>query len=335
VPHQRATHFRVGLVVIATVVTLVSAAFLLGLLKTGRSPKLYIVKFAGTVVGLRERASEVLYRGVRIGLVTRIEVDSDNPEWIMVQVEIDPDFNIKQGMEGYIIITDLTGIRDIELEGGARTDRNVPPGYEIPGRKTVLEKMGKMTQDLVSGSSSLLANLTDLTGEANRAHFASTIANIDEISTAALRIPDMALSSLDRLDAILEEARETLESAGNSVDETLSSTRELIENPDLVEVFKHAAETMEGLNEVTRSLAAAAGETELRGVLDETRGLIVELSGLTRDLRGMIRENRPDIQRILTNLRLSSDHLREITLTLRDSPSAIIRAAPPKERKRP
>ena len=58
-----------------------------------------------------------------------------------------------------------------------------------------------------------------------------------------------------------------------------------------------------------------------------------EVTKLSRSANSLIGENRSEMRKIITNLRQSADNLREITLTIRNNPSVLIRGAPPDARR--
>ena len=332
-PVRRATHFRVGLVVLVSGGILVVTLGLLGLFGTGPKPKRYYIKFDGSVVGLRERASEVFYRGVRVGTIPEITVDSNDPHWITVAIDVRPDFRIKQRMEANIIITDLTGIREIELSGGAREDPDLAPGGSITGNRTIFEEIGGVTQNLITRSSEMIEKISAVLSPETRAHLASTIANVDQLTTEALSIPDRTRESLDALNAVVGNVDGLLSRSGDDITESVAAARRLLDDPHLSETLKSASDLVDSLNRLVDQVSSAIGQDKLRETVGEANTLVRELSALTRNVNSLLNENRAEIRRIIANLRLSSDNLKEATLALRNNPSALLRSAPAEERR--
>ncbi|MCX7016846.1 MAG: MlaD family protein [Candidatus Sumerlaeota bacterium] len=331
---SQTTYFRVGLFALAAVAMLVATMAWLGLFGVGAKPHRYYVRFAGSVVGLRERASQVLYRGVPVGTVAEIHVDSHSPEWITVGLDIRPEFTPKADMTPDIIITNLTGIRDLELEGGTRESPDLPPGGTITGIRTSFEEIGTVAQDLGAQTSSMLQDISSLLNEENRKRFASLLAHVDELTTGSLALPAETKESLQAAREAIETLERVANRGGDDLSETLAAARRRFEDPRVEEAIKASSQLVDRLNALVGSISQAVGKEDLAHTVKSADELVRALADLARTANGILTENRAEVRRIVSNLPLSSENLRETSLALRNNPSALVRSAPAPERGR-
>ena len=94
----------------------------------GEKPTRYFVRFEGSVIGLRERASQVLYRGVKIGQVASVELDDFLRA--RVRMEIDARIELPVDSSAGIRTAGLLGDQFIALEPGAE-DELLTSGEEL------------------------------------------------------------------------------------------------------------------------------------------------------------------------------------------------------------
>jgi phospholipid/cholesterol/gamma-HCH transport system substrate-binding protein len=362
-PVKRATHFRVGMIVFITILLLTMAGVLLGLFGQGEKPARYYVLFEGSVIGLRERASDVLYRGVKIGQVADIRVDSTAPEAIAVGMDIDPYFQITESMEAEIILTDLTGIRSILLTGGASSEPVVKPGGAIKGRPLFLEEINEMAEGFIEPSRQLISNVNALLDEKNRQNVSGLLVNIQEISdevsktakdlltdenrellsstlknvsrasNEAAELPATMVESLERINTLLVNVGESAEKMGSQISEVAESARTILDDPNLADSLEKASQLLGKTSNLADTMNRSIESADLEGSLGQLGGLIGELTITAKAINQILGPGQGDILEILANLRKSSENLREFTGYLRSNPSAIVRAAPREERR--
>ena len=90
----RASYMIVGAFVFLLFASAMGFVIWLGKLELDKSVNLYEIGFTGSVTGLSV-ASPVRYRGIPVGQVTDIQIDSENVERIDVTIEVDSDIRIK------------------------------------------------------------------------------------------------------------------------------------------------------------------------------------------------------------------------------------------------
>ncbi len=362
-PVKRATHIRVGTIVVATILILTAAGVFLGLFGQGEKPTRYYVQFEGSVIGLRERASSVLYSGVKIGQVADIRVDSKAPEAIKVAVDIDPYFQITESMEAEIIMTDLTGVRSIQITGGVASEPIVNPGGIIRGRPLFLDEINEMAQGFIEPSQQLISNVNSLLDEKNRRNvsellsnvqeisdevtktakdlltdknrhlLASTLENVNQASIEAVGLPATMIESLENINALLIEVGESADKMGAEISEVAQSTLAILTDPNLTDSLKKASLLLGKTSQLADTMTRSVESADLEGSLGQLSELIGELTITAKSINEILGPSKGDIKEIIVNLRKSSENLREFTSYLRSNPSAIVRAAPREERR--
>lgn len=109
-------YFQVGLFVIGII--LVGIGFTLWLTSaTGGDYNHYFIRFAESVSGLKKE-SAVKFRGVEVGNVEKISIDSHDPKLILVDIRVIESTPIKTNATATLKLYGITGEVFIELSGG-------------------------------------------------------------------------------------------------------------------------------------------------------------------------------------------------------------------------
>src|ERR1044071_9044235 len=132
----------------------------------------YRVLFSSSVSGLRT-GSAVLFNGIRVGEVTDLRLNPENPTQVAAAISVDKAVKIRPDTRAGIEFQGLTGIAAVALNGLA----NPPPA---------LVASPASTQDVTQGAREVLQRIDDFIEE-NRAAFKSTIQNVDTFSASLAR----------------------------------------------------------------------------------------------------------------------------------------------------
>ena len=145
-------YFVEGLFIIAFSVAL--AFFAIWLASSGhRDDVLYRIHFAESVSGLAV-GDPVKYRGVDVGTVKTMAIDSANPRLVQVDVRLRKDAPVKTDTKASLELKGITGTVFVELSGGSANAPSLlaatPAGEipEIPAEKgslaTILDELPKV-----------------------------------------------------------------------------------------------------------------------------------------------------------------------------------------------
>ena len=147
-------YFFEGLFIIITVVAAVIA--FVWLANTGHSDDVvYRIHFAESVSGLA-LGDPVKFRGVDVGTVKAMQLDTDDPRRVQVDVRLRKEAPVKTDTKATLKLKGITGVVFIELNGGspatARLASVTPQGEvpEIPSEKsslnTFLDELPKVVE---------------------------------------------------------------------------------------------------------------------------------------------------------------------------------------------
>jgi phospholipid/cholesterol/gamma-HCH transport system substrate-binding protein len=186
----RARYIQMG--VFTLLVLIAGFAFVYWLNNAGalRDRAVYRVLFEGSVSGL-QRGSPVLFNGIRVGEVTRLDLDASAPRQVNVTIAVTRDTPVRADTAVFIDFQGLTGSPVVALAGG----KSNQPLASIKGAPPLLLADATAGQSMSQAARDVLRRLDGvLTQNAEPLH--SMIGNLEIFSGALAR-------NSDRLDGIV------------------------------------------------------------------------------------------------------------------------------------
>ncbi|MFM9890950.1 MAG: MlaD family protein [Rickettsiales bacterium] len=180
-------YFRVGLYILG--LTLLLAAFAVWLTSSGhRDDVHYRMYFAESVSGL-SIGSPVKYRGVTVGRVDTIDIDTQDARLIKVDLTISKSTPVKADTIGTLRTTGITGLVFVELTGGdpqaknmvetMQDDKNIPViRTESSSINAILTQLPVMLDKV----SNFVTAMNKLTTDENIAQLSKTFENMQMIT---------------------------------------------------------------------------------------------------------------------------------------------------------
>ncbi len=280
----RANYVLIGLFTLAIVAAGFGFVFWFSQTGSGTEKVVYRVLFDGAVSGLRTGAS-VLFNGIKIGEVTDLKLNPQDPRQVSATIGVDKNSPIRTDTRVGLDFQGLTGIAAISLKGGAPDS---PPVVGQNGQLPTLVADAASTQDVtqtlrdVAGrADELLRQVSDVIGEnkkplndilVNLKTFSESLdrksAALDDVLanaknfTAAL---DRNAASLDKIMANVENL--TGDDTRKELLDTVKSVRVLAENLD-----KRTADISAGVNRFT-----ASGLREFEALAADGRRTLAQL----------------------------------------------------------
>ncbi|MGL4858264.1 MAG: MlaD family protein, partial [Enterobacteriaceae bacterium] len=184
----RAHYVIVGLFTV--IVTAAALLFSLWLNSQGNdgSFKVYNVLFNEAVNGLSE-GSGVQYSGIRVGEVTQLRLDNDDPSKVWARIRIRVNTPIRENTRARLMITSITGSAAIQLSSAsANSPELTTKGDEIPTIRAVPSPFNELLnngQDLVAGVDEILSHAKMMLSTENIDNLSSSLQNLQQ-ATAAL-----------------------------------------------------------------------------------------------------------------------------------------------------
>lgn len=315
----RANYLLVGLFVL--VFTFGGFAFVLWLAKFQFDTdfRKYDIRYEGSVTGLNE-GSPVRYRGVRVGEVTRIRLNPQDPEEVRITIEIDATTPVRSDTVATLELESIaSGVLYVQL---SETSKESAPLTVEPGEpRPVIESRTSGLQELFQGApeimrkvDSLLEKANDILDDENRGRIDSTLANLDDFSgVLADRGGDIA--------TIIQDARITMESARDATAAMgkMAATFER-ETP---RVFAQIEDTLRTFELMAQGIDRSVGLTaeHIETLIGDIRTSSKSFTSLSSELQAMIAENREPIRDFtatgLAELTVLVVELRDLAVALR------------------
>lgn len=219
-------------------------------------------------------ASPVTLNGMKIGQVTGIEYQYDNPGHVRVELDLDKAIKITRGSE-LLLSTSLLGTAELSIK--------MAPGNSYYDNSELLPG-GKETDLMADLTNQVIPEVVKMLPQIN-----SIIAHIDTlVANPAL---ERSLSRLDEISRNLEMLSARLASASNQVTPVLANTKDVTANlKDISDDLKvlsaelktlPVSETMDNLKTTTGNIAQITGQ--LNGT-DSSLGLLLNDKGLYNHL---------------------------------------------------
>jgi phospholipid/cholesterol/gamma-HCH transport system substrate-binding protein len=185
----RAPYVIIGLFVLAAIGAVFGFVFWLHTTAGLTARTVYLVRFENTVSGLLPGAA-VLFNGIRVGEVTSLRLNPDEPRQILATIAVAPDTPVRPDTQAGLEFQGLTGVPIVALEGRSSAPADWPAGAPrvIAADPLAGQSMTQAARDALRRVDSVLAE--------NAAPLRETIANLNTFSQALAR-------NSGRLDAIV------------------------------------------------------------------------------------------------------------------------------------
>ena len=318
------TEAKVGALVLVCAAVLLATVYRVSSaqIRGARTPYRTYLRYAG---GL-EPGADVLFGGIKVGQVTAVRPDPQDPTRIEILLDVRQGTPLNAKSVAKLGSVTVITSPVISISMGSNDAPRLPANSVIPSLETIslddterkivaladsaqslLESVHKDVNDLTGDARQLMANLNDVTGNPNQQRLAEILANadtmvsrlspkIDQISDQALKLTNDANGVMAKVGPVVDNANATVSNAN----ETITALREPLQ-ADLAEV---------------------------RRTLDQARSLIADLQAGTRT-------KDQDVTTIIENIRVATDNLNDLTESVKERPWSLIRIKQPKDRKVP
>lgn len=310
----REQKFRLEAFLIAT------SLLLVGVLAIFIGPKLkgkgdtYWIHFKDISVNGINEGSDVKYQGVKIGVISSIEVNTDDMSTILVYVEIKRGFPVKTGMRAKLQYTGITGFRFIEVYGGENSADTLEPGSEIPMGRGIGEK----AEDIMINVDSVVGALNQVLNPENRQKIALTLDNIEKSTGVLARV-------LSKKEKNLGDFIDQLDKTGQELSQFSANLHRfsayLNEVSGKIKLEKVAANA----DRMFRNVGDRFSQAELGETVKNLTQFVKVSSDSIRRIESTILDLRGNFHRALENLKESIDNISRFTRDLSEDPTVLLR----------
>ncbi|MGB9058240.1 MAG: MlaD family protein, partial [Pseudolabrys sp.] len=190
----------------------------------------YRVIFDSSVSGLQV-GGNVLFNGIRVGEVTNLRLDPDNPRQVVALLAVNKATPIRSDTRVGLEFAGLTGVAAVSLKG---VSANTPLIEREEGEPPTLRSDPSASQDMMQAAREVLNKAEEVIA-ANQEALHQAITDIAAFSASLAR-------NTDNVDSIMKDAKDTMSNAK----EATASARMLMDNLD-----KRTDEITIGVNRMT------------------------------------------------------------------------------------
>ena len=192
----------------------------------------YVVVTKFSIGGLNPEA-QVRYRGIRVGKVMDIRLDSDNPSDILIRISIADNIPLTKDTIAKLASQGVTGIAHVLLlDSGMNNEPLVAADGKLPRIVMVPSLLDEMTENgpaALRQAQELMAAASALLNEENRRRFAATLANLEATSASMKPAIENMNATLVQVRKLLDDQNiRSISRAAGEVGPLLADTRQLV-----------------------------------------------------------------------------------------------------------
>jgi len=262
----KANYVLIGVFTVLVILGAFGFVIWLGKVEVDREFSFFRIRFEGAVNGL-SLGSDVRYNGIKVGEVSELMLDPDDPSKVLVRIKVAPSTPVTEDSVASVEIQGLTGVAFVQIGGGSpdsmalTAPRGQGPPF-IPAERSEIQKIFADVPTLLQTLNEVALRITDLLDEENRRSIAASLRNVEQV-TAALSAQN------DNIAALIDNATQ----ASTELNTTAQHINSLAFR---LEALSTKAEgLMDG--EIPALIADARGTAKSIGKLaDESQALIAE-----------------------------------------------------------
>ena len=235
----RANYVAVGAFVLACVIGLVVTILWLAGAQYSQEYAYYQTYFKGPVTGLG-KGTVTRYNGIDVGRVTDLKFNPDDPQSVIVTMQVQPNLNIREDSQASIESQGLTGGTYVEISGGtakspiltARDGQDYPI---IRAKQSTLQQLEQSAPEVVAKLNIAVTRLNDVLSDKNRKSLTDVLANLDETTSAIAKRSadiDSTIKNATVATANLRDASASLKPTLDHVDVTVNKFSKVADDAD-------------------------------------------------------------------------------------------------------
>ena len=260
----------------------------------------YYTIFDTSVNGLFVDA-KVKLNGIDVGSVTRITINEENLNEVVVAFKVTHGTPIKIGTRaGMTAGMNLTGEKQVVLSGGSFSEPNVPEGGLVPAEVSHFDHITNQAGNIVAHVDSVLVNINTLLSAENAENLSKAIKNFEAMT-----------ANLSRVTQGMAKPIENISKSAESMHRVMGE----------IEEAKIAAKAGEDLDILKQKLDAI----DTKAMNENLTKAMESISQLSKRLDGMVYKNQDQVGEAIVELNAVLENLEEFSQKIKNNPSALIR----------
>ncbi len=295
--YSKVNYTIVGIFVVLFSIGMVWFAFWLAKYGLQEDYRTYKIEMRDSIAGL-SKDSNVKLHGVDIGRVSKIEIDPNDIEKIIIYVEIEAGVPIKEDMIASTQMLGVTGLLSIEIHGGTNSAKTLVPTKEymplIKSKPSLLSKLAGSIGGLSDKLVHLLARSEALLSDENLENVSKILDNVQKTSLKGEAIGNQAIDSMKELDVTLQAFRVSMDNINKQFTEATQDFK--VMQKDFTQIKEVTVPTVDMLmktsknfNRVTLKFEKSLdrGDYNLKKMLEP---MLIDIQILSNQLNSMTRE---------------------------------------------
>ena len=235
----KANYVAVGAFVLACVVGLVITIMWLAGAQYSQEYAYYQTYFKGPVTGLG-KGTVTRYNGIDVGRVTDLKFNPNDPQSVIVTMQVQPNLNIREDSRASIESQGFTGGSYVEISGGTAKSPTLQAkdGQDYPviiAKQSTLQQLEQSAPEVVAKLNIAVTRLNDVLSDQNRKSLTSVLSNLDETTSAIAKRSadiDATIKNATVATANLRDASASLKPTLDHVDVTVNKFNKVADDAD-------------------------------------------------------------------------------------------------------
>jgi phospholipid/cholesterol/gamma-HCH transport system substrate-binding protein len=302
---RNANYALVGL--ISTILLIAMIIFIFWLANFALSAKYdaYQVVFHGPVSGLT-RGGDVQFNGIKVGEVSDIQLDAQDPNKVIAKVRVRSDTPVRVDSEASLEPQGITGVNYIQLTAGTLSK----PLLKDSGQPMVIQAKPGTLSSLLSGGGTVMQAAAD------------TLQRIDKVlSPENIQKVTAIISDVQAVTAELRERKAVIADADKALQDADQAAIQ-------IKSLAHSAQGLVDTNGKQTLAKIDKTADELQGAAADLRAMMAKLKGPTSDFAS---NGLPELTRTIESLHRASNDLDRLLIQVERDPQAFIAKPPAKQ----
>lgn len=294
----RANYALIGLFTLAVVAAAFLFVFWFSRGATSEGRLSYDVSFTTSVSGL-SRGSQVLFNGVRVGEVMRVDLDPKDPTKVVARISVNPRAPVKRNTGAQLEYQGLTGVAAIALTGGSADS---PPLETSDANPAVIQAERSEFQNIVAtvqklgGRLDVLLDKADKLLDENTGTITQTVKNIEIFSKS---LADNSggvkafLSAMSDVGTSIGPLAKSIEERVKAIDP--QRVKSIVANAD--DISAKLNRSADKIDSVLASLNGFLGSNEGKGAMSDIGEAAKSIRKLADNLDARTRELAANLNR--------------------------------------
>jgi phospholipid/cholesterol/gamma-HCH transport system substrate-binding protein len=268
----------------------------------------YDIVFQGPVRGLSQ-GGEVHFNGIKVGEVTKIQLDHDDPNRVIARARVTSDVPIRVDSYATLEPQGITGINYVQITAGSPSKQLLKDTVG-PGKVPKLRTQRSTLSDLLEGGGTVLTRTVEALDRVNRVLSDQNI----KVVTAAIADTQAVTAELRERKAMIGDAQKALQ----SIDQAAAQIAELSKSSQNL-VDTDGRRTLKNLADASEQAQVAA---------KDVRVIVGRLDGPTREFAS---SGLPQLTAAVQTLQQTAESLDRLIRDVEANPRGLATKAPAEE----